>query len=269
MAGPPGPCGPVPPEATAITTATGLSSPTGAVPAPWPPSSLLAAVIAMLLLVPWSRRFVTGRAWRAVRHRISGILETHMHTRSGRLSLVLRIHPTEVGERAVRCRAGICFRGFRSPHTEIAVYARSRVEKSRRRAQLIIVRAPRHPRRAPRRLRPHAPQVQQPATPPTPPESGRRPRKRDAPGARNLPRGPSSNRRKERQTSWMTGRARAAATASGASPPDSLAVRRLRARTRTSRRPCHDPRRELPVAPLSIWHPIHLGTDETGRRVDD
>jgi S-DNA-T family DNA segregation ATPase FtsK/SpoIIIE len=24
----------------------------------------------------------------------------------------------------------------------------------------------------------------------------------------------------------------------------------------------------IPVAPLSIWDPIHLGTDETGRRVD-
>jgi hypothetical protein len=24
----------------------------------------------------------------------------------------------------------------------------------------------------------------------------------------------------------------------------------------------------VPVAPLSIWHPIHLGTDETGRRVE-
>jgi len=132
-------------EAAVITTATGaflalhraLSLTLAAV--------VLAAVIAMLLLVPWSRRFVTRRAWCVLsRHRIQRVFyETRMHTRSGRLSLVLRIHPTEVGERAlIWCRAGICFEDLEAHTGEIAAacYAReARVEKSRRRAQLVVV----------------------------------------------------------------------------------------------------------------------------------
>src|ERR1022692_422389 len=106
---------------------------------------VLAAVIAVLLLVPWSRRFITRRAWCVLsRHRIQRVFyETRMHTRSGRLSLVLRIHPTEVGERAVIwCRAGICFEDLEAPTGDIAAacYAReARGEKSRRRAQLVVV----------------------------------------------------------------------------------------------------------------------------------
>jgi hypothetical protein len=74
--------------------------------------------------------------------------ETRMHTRSGRLSLVLRIHPTEVGERAlIWCRAGICFEDFEAHTGEIAAacYAReARVERSRRWAQIIVVHIVRH-----------------------------------------------------------------------------------------------------------------------------
>ena len=69
--------------------------------------------------------------------------ETRMHTRSGRLSLVLRIHPTEVGERAlIWCRAGICFEDFEAHTGEIAAacYAReARIERSKRWAQLVQV----------------------------------------------------------------------------------------------------------------------------------
>ena len=69
--------------------------------------------------------------------------ETRMHTRSGRLSLVLRIHPTEVGERAlIWCRAGICFDDFEDHTGEIAAacYAReARVERSKRWAQIVVV----------------------------------------------------------------------------------------------------------------------------------
>ena len=69
--------------------------------------------------------------------------ETRMHTRSGRLSLVLRIHPTQVGERAlIWCRAGICFEDFEAHTGEIAAacYAReARIERSKRWAQLVQV----------------------------------------------------------------------------------------------------------------------------------
>ena len=61
----------------------------------------------------------TRRAWCVLsRHRIQRVFyETRMHTRSGRLPLVLRIRPTEVGERAlIWCRAGICFEDFEA-HT--------------------------------------------------------------------------------------------------------------------------------------------------------
>ena len=64
-----------------------------------------------------------------------------MHTRSGRLPLVLRIHPTQVGERAVIwCRAGICAADFAAHSEEIAAacYARqARVEGNKRWAQLV------------------------------------------------------------------------------------------------------------------------------------
>jgi hypothetical protein len=76
------------------------------------------------------------------RHRIQKVcFETRMHTRTGRLPLVLRIHPTRVGERAlIWCRAGICAADFEAHTPEIAAacYARqARVEGNRRWAQLV------------------------------------------------------------------------------------------------------------------------------------
>src|SRR5438477_12973964 len=66
-----------------------------------------------------------------------------MHTRSGRLPLVLRITPTEVGERAlIWCRAGICFEDFEAHTGELAAacYAReARIERSKRWAQIVTV----------------------------------------------------------------------------------------------------------------------------------
>src|SRR5262249_61751855 len=88
---------------------------------------------------------VIRRAWCVMsRHRIQKVcFETRMHTRSGRLPLVLRIHPTEVGERAVVwCRAGICFEDFEAHTGELAAacYAReARIERSNRSAQLVTV----------------------------------------------------------------------------------------------------------------------------------
>jgi hypothetical protein len=102
-------------------------------------------VAALIAALPWTRRFIVRRTWCILsRHRIQKVcFETRMHTRSGRLPLVLRIRPTEVGERAlIWCRAGICFEDFEAHTAEIAAgcYAReARVERSKRWAQLIII----------------------------------------------------------------------------------------------------------------------------------
>ena len=94
-------------------------------------------------VVPQVRRFITRRTWCVLsRHRIQKVcFETRMHTRSGRLPLVLRIHPTKVGERAlIWCRAGICAADFEAHTPEIAAacYARqARVEGNKRWAQLV------------------------------------------------------------------------------------------------------------------------------------
>ena len=106
---------------------------------------VVSTAVALVAALPWSRRFITRRAWCVVsRHRMQRVFfETRMHTRSGRVSLVLRISPTEVGERAlIWCRAGICFEDFEAHTGEIAAacYAReARVERSKRWAQLVVV----------------------------------------------------------------------------------------------------------------------------------
>ena len=104
---------------------------------------IVMVTVAVVAVLPWSRRFVIRRAWCVLsRHRIQKVCyETRMHTRSGRLPLVLRIHPTKVGERAlIWCRAGICAADFEAHTPEIAAacYARqARVEGNRRWAQLV------------------------------------------------------------------------------------------------------------------------------------
>jgi len=106
---------------------------------------IFAATAAVIAVLPWTRRFVTRRAWCVIsRHRMQRVcFETRMHTRSGRLPLILRIHPTEVGERAtIWCRAGICFEDFEAHTGEIAAacYAReARIERSKRWAQIVRV----------------------------------------------------------------------------------------------------------------------------------
>ena len=65
--------------------------------------------------VPHSRRFITRRAWCVLaRHRLQRLCyEARLHTRSGRLPLILWTRPTKVGERTwVLCRAGICAEDF-------------------------------------------------------------------------------------------------------------------------------------------------------------
>jgi len=105
--------------------------------------AILTTTATVTTVLPWPRRFLVRRAWCVLsRHRIQKVCyETRMHTRSGRLPLVLRIHPTQVGERAlVWCRAGICAADFEAHTPEIAAacYARqARVEGNKRWAQLV------------------------------------------------------------------------------------------------------------------------------------
>jgi hypothetical protein len=130
--------------ATLIAAASVFLALTRALPIIW--AGVILAVVAIIAAaLPWPRRFAVRRAWCVIsRHRIQRVFyETRMHTRSGRLSLVLRIHPTEVGERAVIwCRAGICFEDFEAHTGEIAAacYAReARIERSKRWAQIVVV----------------------------------------------------------------------------------------------------------------------------------
>jgi hypothetical protein len=102
-------------------------------------------LVLIVTALPWPRRFLVRRAWCVIsRHRIQRVcFETRMHTRSGRLPLVLLIRPSEVGERAlVWCRAGICAEDFEAHAAEIAAacYAReARIEGNKHRAQLVTI----------------------------------------------------------------------------------------------------------------------------------
>ena len=130
-------------ELTALAAATAAAWQLAVtVTAAWMVIILTATTVAVTVL-PWPRRFITRRAWCVLsRHRIQRVcFETRMHTRSGRLPLVLRITPTQVGERAlIWCRAGICAEDFEAHAAEIAAacYARqARIEGNRRWAQLV------------------------------------------------------------------------------------------------------------------------------------
>ena len=89
----------------------------------------LAGFVLVVLAVPGSRRFITRRYWCVLgRHRIQRLCyEARLHTRAGRLPLVLWIRPTKVGERChILCRAGICAEDFDAHIGELraACYAR-------------------------------------------------------------------------------------------------------------------------------------------------
>jgi hypothetical protein len=125
-----------------VTGAAGMWELAKAVTTAWLMVILIMAATAVTV-VPQVRRFLIRRVWCVLsRHRIQKVcFETRMHTRTGRLPLVLRIHPTRVGERAlIWCRAGICAADFEAHTPEIAAacYARqARVEGNRRWAQLV------------------------------------------------------------------------------------------------------------------------------------
>src|SRR5437762_11062281 len=132
-------------EVTVLVTSTaGMWELAKAVTTAWLMVILIMTGTAVTVL-PWIRRFIIRRAWCVLsRHRIQKVcFETRMHTRSGRLPLVLRICPTEVGERAlIWCRAGICVEDFEAHAAEIAAacYAReARIQGNKRWAQLVTV----------------------------------------------------------------------------------------------------------------------------------
>jgi hypothetical protein len=112
-----------------------------------PVNALIAigAVLAVAVALPWSRRWLAARIWCLVtRHRLQRLcFETRMHTRAGRLPLILHVRPVKVGERAwILCRAGICVEDFEAHTGEIraACYARdARVSRSTRWSQLVTV----------------------------------------------------------------------------------------------------------------------------------
>jgi hypothetical protein len=125
----------------------------------WPQTALSAlATVAAVAALPWARRFITSRIWCVIsRHRLQRLcFETRMHTRSGRLPLILWIHPTKIGERAhIWCRAGICVEDFDAHIGEIraACYARdARATRNHRWSQLITIDIIRHDLLSPQRM---------------------------------------------------------------------------------------------------------------------
>ena len=150
---------------TETTTLAALGSLTGWLAAALTITAALlitAAALAALALVPGTRRFLARRAWCLhTRHRLQRVCwETRMHTRSGRIPLVIRITPTDVGERAwLICRAGVCAEDFEAHAGEVraACAAReARITRDPRWSQLVTIDIIRHDTlSATRHVRPH------------------------------------------------------------------------------------------------------------------
>ena len=106
---------------------------------------ILGGVAAVVAAVPHSRRIVTRRFWCVLaRHRFCRLCwEARLHTRAGRLPVVLWTRPTRVGERlTVWCRAGTCAKDFAQHTGELAAacYARdARVTRNRRWSHLLTI----------------------------------------------------------------------------------------------------------------------------------
>src|SRR5215472_13351853 len=107
---------------------------------PWAGVVVGLALIAIGVL-PWTRR----RLWCVLaRHRLHRLCwEARLHTRSGRLPLILWTRPTKVGVRLfILCRAGICAEDFQGHIGELraACYARdARVTRNRTWSQLVTI----------------------------------------------------------------------------------------------------------------------------------
>jgi hypothetical protein len=106
---------------------------------------VLAAFLGLVFGLPWSRRFVVARFWCVLaRHRFQRLCwEVRLHTRAGRLPVVMWTRPTKVGERLfVWCRAGVAAEDFTRHTGELraACYARdARVTRNTRWSQLVTI----------------------------------------------------------------------------------------------------------------------------------
>lgn len=111
----------------------------------WVPFVLLTSAVSVPAATRIGRNWITAHFWCVVsRHRLQRVcLETTMHTRAGRIPLMLWITPTATGEKAlILVRAGISAEAFEAYSEEIAAacWARSvNVYRHRRRAQFLIV----------------------------------------------------------------------------------------------------------------------------------
>jgi hypothetical protein len=106
---------------------------------------VLAAALGLIFGIPQSRRFTVRRFWCVLsRHRVQRLCwEAKLHTRSGRLPVVLWTRPTRVGERLfVWCRAGTSAEDFEQHTGELAAacYAReTRVTRNPKWSQLVTI----------------------------------------------------------------------------------------------------------------------------------
>ncbi len=106
---------------------------------------ILGGLAAALAAVPHSRRFITRRFWCVLaRHRLQRLCyEARLHTRAGRIPLIIWIRPTRVGERAwLLCRAGTSAEDFedRTGELRAACYARdARITRNRRWSHMITI----------------------------------------------------------------------------------------------------------------------------------
>jgi hypothetical protein len=107
---------------------------------PWA-GAVVGLALTALGLLPWTRR----RLWCVLtRHRVQRLCwEARLHTRSGRLPLILWTRPTKVGVRLyLLCRAGICAEDFGAHIGELraACYARdARVTRNTTWSQLVTI----------------------------------------------------------------------------------------------------------------------------------
>ncbi|MEV0618995.1 hypothetical protein AB0I81_37145 [Nonomuraea sp. NPDC050404] len=86
-------------------------------------AAALAGTVSLPAGVPAGRKWLRRHFWCLFsRHRIQRVcLETSMHTRKGKIPLILWISPTDFGERAfILLRAGICAEDFEAFSAEIA-----------------------------------------------------------------------------------------------------------------------------------------------------
>jgi hypothetical protein len=106
---------------------------------------VLAAAVGIIFTLPWSRRFIIRRFWCVLAgHRFHRLCwEARLHTRAGRLPMVLWTRPTKVGERlTVWCRAGTCAEDFEQHTGELAAacYAReTRVTRNTAWSQIVTI----------------------------------------------------------------------------------------------------------------------------------